>query len=76
MHKSVQCTFVNEAGQTFEVQFQTPESQAAKNMKEPLYEERRQVGIDPDRAKVLENQMKELAEKVSDPADVLKIKSH
>lgn len=45
MHKAVQCTYQNKDGYKFELQFQTPSSQAAKELKTPIYEERRKVGI-------------------------------
>lgn len=75
-HKSVQSNFKTPDGYEFEIQFQTPQSQDAKNKKLPLYEERRQVGIDPSRAAYLEKKMEELAEKVPNPVDIDKIKSH
>lgn len=75
-HKAVQSQFSDKDGFTFEVQFQTPESQKAKTEKIPLYEERRKVGINPSRAKELEKEMEMLALKVPDPPDIEKIKSH
>ena len=41
MHKAVQSTFRDKSGNVFELQFQTPSSQAAKELKLPLSEERR-----------------------------------
>ena len=75
-HKSVQSTFADPDGYEFEVQFQTPASQNAKDKKVPIYEERRQVGISPKRASELERQMVELAENVPDPKGIEQIKSH
>lgn len=75
-HKAVQSQFSDKDGFTFEVQFQTPESQKAKTEKIPLYEERRKVGIDSDRAKELEKEMEMLALKVPDPPGIEEIKSH
>lgn len=75
-HKAVQSQFSTKDGFLFEVQFQTPESQDAKTKKIPLYEERRKVGIDPKRAKQLEDAMEELALKVPNPPGIGKIKSH
>lgn len=75
-HKAVQSQFSDKDGFIFEVQFQTPESQKAKTEKIPLYEERRKVGINPDRAKKLEKEMEMLALKVPDPPGIEKIKSH
>jgi len=75
-HKSVQSTFRTKDGYEFEVQFQTPSSQDAKNKKIPIYEERRQVGISKKRAKELERQMYELALNVKDPDDISRIKTY
>lgn len=75
-HKSVQSQFSTSDGFTFEVQFQTPESQDAKTKKIPLYEERRQVGISSERAKELESEMEKLALNVPNPPGIEKIKSH
>lgn len=75
-HKSVQSVFKTPSGYEFEIQFQTPSSQAAKDKKVPIYEERRQLGISKERAYELETQMAKLAESVSDPKDIYKIKSH
>ena len=74
MHKAVQCTYRNKDGYEFELQFQTPASQAAKELKIPIYEERRKSGISEQRARELESQMKQLAENVKDPPDIYKIK--
>lgn len=74
-HKSVQCLFRSPNGYIFEIQFQTPESQKAKDLKVPIYEERRQVGISNERAKELEDMMVELAENVPYPNGIQKIKS-
>lgn len=75
-HKSAQSVFKTPTGYEFEIQFQTPSSQAAKDKKVPIYEERRQLGISKERASELEAQMERLAESVSDPKDIYKIKSH
>ena len=60
----------------FEVQFQTPESQRAKNKKTPLYEERRRSDISKERATELENKMTKLMDPVPTPDDIDKIKSY
>lgn len=75
-HKSVQCIFEDKDGYKFEIQFQTPESQKAKDLKVPLYEERRKVGIDAKRATELERQMESLALAVKDPPGIESIKSY
>lgn len=74
MHKAVQCTYRNKDGYEFELQFQTPASQAAKELKIPIYEERRKSGISDQRARELEAQMRQLAENVKDPPNIHKIK--
>lgn len=75
-HKAVQCNFCTDDGYEFEIQFQTPESQYAKDKKVPLYEERRKVGISQDRANQLEKEMVKLAEAVPEPYGIELIKSH
>lgn len=74
MHKSVQCTYRNSKGYEFELQFQTPASQAAKELKVPIYEERRKSGISKERALELEARMRDLAESVEDPPNIKRIK--
>lgn len=76
MHKAVQSTFRDKSGNMFELQFQTTSSQAAKELKLPLYEERRKVGINEVRAKELESGMLYLANRVKDPKDIDLILSH
>lgn len=76
MHKAVQSTFRDKSGNVFELQFQTSSSQAAKELKLPLYEERRKVGINDIRAKELESGMLYLANRVKDPKDIDLILSH
>lgn len=75
-HKSVQSIFQDKEGYRFEVQFQTPASQRAKNLKLPIYEERRKPGLSPERQQELERKMEELAENVEDPTNIRSIKTH
>lgn len=75
-HKSVQSVFRDKDGYLFEIQFQTPESQKAKDEKVPIYEERRKPGLSDKRKIELENQMISLMDPVPIPDDILKIKSH
>lgn len=75
-HKSVQSVFKDSDGYLFEIQFHTPDSQKAKNDKIPLYEEVRKPGVTAKRRAEIERQMELLAEKVQDPKDIYKIKSH
>jgi hypothetical protein len=76
MHKAVQSNFKNKDGYEFELQFQTPSSQAAKELKIPIYEQRRKEGISIQKARGLESKMIELAEMVDAPPEVSTIKSH
>lgn len=76
MHKAVQSTFRSPDGVEFEFQFQTPESQAAKELKVPIYNERRKAGNTPERNAELEQEMRNLAEQVPDPEGVFGIESH
>lgn len=76
MHKAVQCTYKNKDGYEFELQFQTPSSQAAKELKVPIYEERRSAGISKQRAQELEVQMRDLAECVKNPPNISSIKNY
>jgi hypothetical protein len=75
-HKSVQSVYADPDGYLFEVQFQTPASQCAKDLKVPIYEERRKTGIPKERADILEKKMVDLAESVPTPRGVETIKSH
>lgn len=75
-HKSVQSVFKAPDGFEFEVQFQTPASQIAKDKKVPLYEERRALGVTGQRAAELERQMEKLAESVPTPDGIYRIKNH
>lgn len=75
-HKSVQSVFQDKDGYNFEIQFQTPASQKAKDLKTPIYEERRRPDVRPERAKELERQMDILAQKVPDPPGVERIETH
>lgn len=75
-HKSVQSVFSDPKGYSFELQFQTPASQNAKDKKVPIYEEARNPNTSPERKKQLEKQMELLAEEVSNPVYIDKIKSH
>lgn len=75
-HKSVQSVFRDPDGYLFEVQFQTPSSQKAKDLKVPIYEERRKPGLSKERQSELEAQMDELAKKVSAPRGIHTIVSH
>lgn len=76
MHKAVQSVYRNEDNKTFEIQFQTPSSQAAKDLRTPIYEKRRRSGLSEQEKSKLEQQMLRLAEFVPYPQNVFNIKSH
>lgn len=75
-HKAVQCVWQDKNGQPFEIQFQTLMSQAAKELKTPIYEKRRSSGLSDAQKRSLERQMIELAEFVPYPENILAIESH
>lgn len=75
-HKSVQSVFMDPSGYRFELQFQTPASQKAKDEKVPLYEERRKPGLSSQRQHELERQMDILAQRVPDPPGIERIQTH
>lgn len=72
-HKAVQCRYRDPNGYEFEIQFHTPESQAAKELKLPLYNKRRRAGLSDVKKAKLESEMHELAEQVPYPPGVLDI---
>ena len=75
-HKAVQSNFATKDGYEFEIQFHTKASQDVKTKKIPLYEEVRTPGISKQRAAKIEKQMEDMANKIPDPKDIYKIKSH
>ena len=72
-HKSLQCTYSDSKGRVFEMQYHTPESQAAKQLKLPLYEQRRRSGLSEKRKKELERQMEELGALVPYPKNIFDV---
>ena len=72
----MQCVYADSDGNRFELQFHTPASQAAKELKIPIFEARRKSGLSKERQNELEQQMTKLAEKVKNPNGVFTIKSH
>ena len=75
-HKQVTCNYADRNGNQFEIQYQTVASQAAKELKTPIYEERRQAGLTEERKAKLESKMVRLAKHVPNPSNVFRIKSH
>lgn len=75
-HKQITCVYQDKDGNKFEIQFQTPSSIKAKELKTPLYEEARNPNVSKERKAELVRQMEKLAETVKDPPGVYNIKSH
>jgi len=75
-HKAVQCIFFDPNENVFEIQFQTKSSQAAKELKLPLYNERRQLDTSDERKAYLEREMIDLADFVPYPPNYMQIQSH
>lgn len=75
-HKQVTSVFGDDTGYRFEVQFQTPSSLDAKEKKTKLYEEVRKEGVAEKRRDEIVREMEKLAETVTDPSDIEKIKNH
>ena len=72
-HKAVQSIFESPDGIRFEIQFQTPQSQAVKELKLPLYNEVRNAGVTPKRKAYLINRMNQLGRSIDDPYGVFDI---
>lgn len=73
--KAVQCLYRDKNGYTFELQFHTIESQGAKELNHPLYEEARAATTPPERVAELNAQMREIGTHVPDPDGVYNIAS-
>ena len=74
--KAVQCVYQDPSGYKFELQFHTPESQGAKELNHPLYEEFRKKTTSESRKDQLFDQMYEHGQYVNNPSGVMSIKSH
>ena len=75
-HKQVTSVFGDGTGYRFEVQFQTPSSIDAKEKKTKVYEEARKEGVPEKRKQELIREMERLAETVTDPSGIERIKNH
>lgn len=75
-HKQITSVFQDKNGNQFEIQFQTPSSIKAKELKTPLYEEVRNPKTSDARRAELEGLMDSLAMTVTDPKGVYSIKTH
>ena len=74
--KAVQCVYQTKDGYVFELQFHTNNSQGAKELNHPLYEEWRNASTSQKRKDELDERMKNIAKYVKNPKDILSIKSH
>ena len=74
--KAIQCVYQTKDGYVFELQFHTNNSQGAKELNHPLYEEWRKSSTDPKRKDELDKKMKNIGIYVENPKDILTIKSH
>ncbi len=74
-YRGINATFIAPNGQKFELQFHTPESFKFKNDNHYLYEEARQPNITDVRKREIKQQNINLAEPLTIPIDIDKIKS-
>jgi hypothetical protein len=74
--KAIQCVYMNNKGQTFELQFHTTKSQGVKELLHPMYEEYRRSSTSNERRLELDNAMKALSGNVPDPSGVYNIISY
>lgn len=74
--KSVQSVFRSPDGTLFELQFQTYNSQGAKEISHPMYEKQRSKDTSKDEKKSLGKQMRHLYSHVKNPPYVKTIESH
>lgn len=74
--KAIQCVYENKDGYKFELQYHTSNSQGAKELNHPLYEEYRKAGTSDNRRKELYNEMVTIGSYVNNPKGVLDIKEH
>lgn len=75
-HKAIQSVFSSPDGTLFELQFQTPQSQAVKELKLPLYNEVRNLNTTKERRTYLINQMNQLGRTIDDPDGVFDIEDY
>lgn len=74
--KAVQCVFSDPTGNRLELQFHTYESQGAKEVNHPLYEQFRAADTSEGQKKILDRRMKDIGTTVPDPDGVFSIKAH
>ena len=76
VQKAVQCVYSDSKGNRLELQFHTYESQGAKEVNHPLYEQSRAASTTKADKKVLNNRMTNISSNVPDPKGVMSIKKH
>lgn len=74
--KAVQCVFSDPNGNRLELQFHTYESQGAKEVNHPLYEQYRAADTSQGQKYTLDQRMKNIGTTVPDPDEVFSIKAH
>ena len=74
--KAIQCVYQNSNGYVFELQFHTNNSQGAKELNHPLYEEWRNASTSQKRKEELERKMINIGKNVRNPKNIMSIKSH
>lgn len=76
VQKAVQCVYRDANGNRLELQFHTYESQGAKEVNHPLYEQSRAASTSTGSKKVLNQRMTAISSNVPDPDGVMTIKRH
>lgn len=76
VQKAVQCVYVDKSGNRLELQFHTYESQGAKEVNHPLYEQSRAASTSASQKSVLNDRMTSISSNVPDPDGVMTIQRH
>jgi hypothetical protein len=74
--KAIQCVYEDKNGYVFEFQYHTDNSQGAKEVNHPYYEEWRNKTTSDSRKGQLDELMKSTGKQVKDPKDVYTLKSY
>lgn len=76
LQKAVQCVYSDSNGNRLELQFHTYESQGAKEVNHPLYEQSRSASTSASQKSVLDDRMISISSNVPDPEGVMSIQRH
>ena len=76
LQKAVQCVYRDSNGNRLELQFHTYESQGAKEVNHPLYEQSRAASTSASQKKILDDRMTAISSHVPDPDGVMTIQRH